>query len=481
MSKVISQNEPRMSQVLPTVKCSDCGRQVELRKLAIHLCSSVPPVPTLHKAAARVPVGHNTPPIDTRVNRPAMPYDTYTRNDSLKSPAADHRQDGYFTSDRNYGQDYQSAPRMPRKPAVNDYFGGSEVGGSPTNLMTRDQDQQRDYYGARNNSTSSSPPHRQAPRNGDYARPPTPTYNYDKYEPKTNENYRPREEPSQQSKDWFDDDQYGDFFQPTSETGGALDSLMSGLMSKMTTDNTSQPTTARSPPSYKPITGSYERDCCEHEGKLFCERDYRVVKKRVYCSECDKPISSSQKSIQALGKHYHAGHLHCAYCKHVIDQKYTGLVEHQGQVFCKEDFKQLFLPKCRACGFPVEKEAVSAMDGKLQGKWHRTCFGCQTCHNAFPDNTFYVYDGAPYCKRHYHRLNNSLCRCCDEPIEGPCVQTIEGWRYHPPCLSCSVCRRAITDVYYIHENRTYCETHMLQLQRQRNVRAERRQTMFKNL
>ena len=63
----------------------------------------------------------------------------------------------------------------------------------------------------------------------------------------------------------------------------------------------------------------------------------------------------------------------------------------------------------------------------------------QTCHNAFPDNTFYVYDGAPYCKRHYHRLNNSLCRSCDEPIEGPCVQTIEGWRYHPICLSCSVC------------------------------------------
>lgn len=152
----------------------------------------------------------------------------------------------------------------------------------------------------------------------------------------------------------------------------------------------------------------------------------------------DKPISSSQKTIQALGKHYHVGHLHCAYCKQVIDQKYTGLVEHQNQVFCKEDFKQLFLPKCRACGFPVEKEAVSAMDGKLQGKWHRTCFGCQTCHNAFPDNTFYVYDGAPYCKRHYHRLNNSLCRCCDEPIEGPCVQTIEGWRYHPSCLSCSV-------------------------------------------
>lgn len=135
-----------------------------------------------------------------------MPFaETYTRNESLKSPVADHRQDGYYTSDRNYQQDYQSAPRMPRKPAVNNYYGGSEVSGSPTQYKTRDQDQRRDYYGARNNSTSPSPPHRQAPRNEEYARPPTPTYNHDKYEPKANDNYKTREEPSQQSKDWFDD------------------------------------------------------------------------------------------------------------------------------------------------------------------------------------------------------------------------------------------------------------------------------------
>lgn len=42
----------------------------------------------------------------------------------------------------------------------------------------------------------------------------------------------------------------------------------------------------------------------------------------------------------------------------------------------------------------------------------------QTCHRPFPDNTFYVFDDLPYCKRHYHELNNSLCRQCCEPIEG---------------------------------------------------------------
>ncbi|KAI9012641.1 hypothetical protein CLU79DRAFT_399020 [Phycomyces nitens] len=45
MSKV-APNE-RMSQILPTVKCSDCGRDVHIRRLGDHLCSSAPPLPTL--------------------------------------------------------------------------------------------------------------------------------------------------------------------------------------------------------------------------------------------------------------------------------------------------------------------------------------------------------------------------------------------------------------------------------------------------
>lgn len=37
----------RISQILPTVKCSDCGRDVLIRRLGDHLCSSQPPVPSL--------------------------------------------------------------------------------------------------------------------------------------------------------------------------------------------------------------------------------------------------------------------------------------------------------------------------------------------------------------------------------------------------------------------------------------------------
>jgi hypothetical protein len=89
----------------------------------------------------------------------------------------------------------------------------------------------------------------------------------------------------------------------------------------------------------------------------------------------DRAIPPSIAPIKALGKFYHPGHIKCYHCYEPIDDR-TGWKEHQGRVYCKKDFKQLFLPKCRACNKTVEKEAVSAMDGKLRGKWHLDCFGC---------------------------------------------------------------------------------------------------------
>ncbi|CAG8544058.1 10933_t:CDS:2, partial [Ambispora gerdemannii] len=132
------------------------------------------------------------------------------------------------------------------------------------------------------------------------------------------------------------------------------------------------------------------------------------------CGYCNHTIDSSP--MWALGRPWHPEHLLCAQCEKPIDPN-IGHVERKNKVYCPSDFADLFLPKCRSCGLPVEREAVSASDGKLEGKWHVNCFGCHTCHQPFPDRSFYVFGNAPYCKRHYHELNNSLCKNCDEPIE----------------------------------------------------------------
>lgn len=181
------------------------------------------------------------------------------------------------------------------------------------------------------------------------------------------------------------------------------------------------------------------RDGREYEGRLLCEKDYqRYLEKDAQrserpsrsrrdapsCAGCEGPIQSGETPVYALGQSWHEHHLACYQCKKPIQQS-VGHVEKNGRVYCPKDFGELFLPKCRSCNLPVEKEAVCAQDGKLQGKWHAACFGCQTCKKPFPDKSFYVYGDAPYCRRHYHKLNNSLCKSCDQPIEGPCAQTME--------------------------------------------------------
>lgn len=94
--------------------------------------------------------------------------------------------------------------------------------------------------------------------------------------------------------------------------------------------------------------------------------------------------------------------------------------------------------QCRRCNLPIEKQAVSSSDGQLKGKYHRDCFNCHTCQKPFPDKSFYVLEGKPFCAYHYHEANGSLCaaRGCGQPIEGECAVSHEGERYHPGCLTC---------------------------------------------
>ncbi|KAF9931496.1 hypothetical protein FBU30_010005 [Linnemannia zychae] len=243
----------------------------------------------------------------------------------------------------------------------------------------------------------------------------------------------------------------------------------------------------------KPLESS--RYAFEFEGLPYCEKDQvrmvererekeklRIQRRRLpTCAGCNDSIRSSETTVYALGQTWHDRHLQCYHCRKPILQPTSGgsgHVEKNGRIYCATDFADLFLPKCRKCNKSVEKEAVSAQDGKLKGKWHTACFGCHTCHRPFPDKSFYVFDDEPYCRRHYHKMNRSLCKSCDEPIEGPCAQTVEGWRYHPNCFSCAECRIPLTDIYYNFENKSYCERDIAIIQRTRNVRAERRRTFF---
>jgi len=121
---------------------------------------------------------------------------------------------------------------------------------------------------------------------------------------------------------------------------------------------------------------------------------------------------------------------------------------------------------CRGCGEIIKGKSVSSADGRLTGRYHKQCFVCKTCQAPFQTADFYVMHNHPYCGRHYHELNNSLCQNCDRGIEGQYLQTEKKSKFHPHCFSCQECHRLLRDDYFEWNGRTLCEQHAFQATQQ---------------
>ncbi|KAL8984778.1 MAG: hypothetical protein Q9205_001350 [Flavoplaca limonia] len=115
--------------------------------------------------------------------------------------------------------------------------------------------------------------------------------------------------------------------------------------------------------------------------------------------------------------------------------------------------------KCRGCNVLIKGKSVSSADGRLTGRYHRSCFVCKTCREPFQTADFYVHDNHPFCARHYHELNHSLCKTCDKGIEGQYLETELKQKFHPYCFSCQECHRILRDDYFEVNGKTYCEQH----------------------
>ena len=114
---------------------------------------------------------------------------------------------------------------------------------------------------------------------------------------------------------------------------------------------------------------------------------------------------------------------------------------------------------CRGCGELIKGKSVSSADGRLTGRYHKGCFVCTTCGNPFQTADFYVIRNQPYCARHYHELNNSLCQGCNRGIEGQYLETETHRKFHSYCFTCQECHKILRDDFYEWRGRTLCEQH----------------------
>ena len=120
--------------------------------------------------------------------------------------------------------------------------------------------------------------------------------------------------------------------------------------------------------------------------------------------------------------------------------------------------------QCRGCSkiIAANQKSVSSADGRLTGRYHKECFACTTCHNAFATADFYVLRDQPYCAQHYHTLNGSLCGSCGHGIEGQYLEATRSEakgaeKFHAKCFTCVMCRVVLKHDYFAHHGRFFCE------------------------
>ncbi|ORY89913.1 hypothetical protein BCR43DRAFT_464653 [Syncephalastrum racemosum] len=175
------------------------------------------------------------------------------------------------------------------------------------------------------------------------------------------------------------------------------------------------------------------------DGQPYCALDYHELFS-TRCDYCGTPIE--EKSISALGKHYHVGHFFCRGCSKPFDETSAFMV-HDGHPYCEKDYMAKFGHACMGCGEIISGEFLNA----LGGDWHKSCFVCADCGKAFTSTTFFVRNDKPYCEHHYkHPLKAAgvkICHGCDEAIDGKAVSAF-GKDYHSQHFQCARCSKLLS-------------------------------------
>jgi len=185
----------------------------------------------------------------------------------------------------------------------------------------------------------------------------------------------------------------------------------------------------------------------EREGLPYCEKDYHTLFSPK-CGHCNGPILD--KCVTALDKSWHPEHFVCSKCGQPFGEE--GFHEKDGKAFCRDDYFQLFAPKCGNCRNPIMDNYISA----LNRQWHPECFICMECQIPFGGGSFFDHEGMPYCETHYHAMRGSLCAGCHKPITGRCITAMYK-KFHPEHFVCAFCLKQLNKGTFKEQNdKPYC-------------------------
>ncbi|XP_055304567.1 leupaxin isoform X2 [Sitodiplosis mosellana] len=189
------------------------------------------------------------------------------------------------------------------------------------------------------------------------------------------------------------------------------------------------------------------RNFFERDGAPYCEPDYHnLFSPR--CAYCNGAILD--KCVTALDKTWHTEHFFCAQCGQQFGE--DGFHERDGKAYCRNDYFDMFAPKCSGCNRAIMENYISA----LNAQWHAECFVCRDCRQPFQNGSFFDHEGLPYCETHYHAKRGSLCAGCSKPITGRCI-TAMFRKFHPEHFVCAFCLKQLNKGTFKEQNdKPYC-------------------------
>nr|XP_018909108.1 PREDICTED: leupaxin-like isoform X2 [Bemisia tabaci] len=166
------------------------------------------------------------------------------------------------------------------------------------------------------------------------------------------------------------------------------------------------------------------------------------------CSACDKPIVG--QVITALGKTWHPEHFTCTHCQQELGTR--NFFERDGRPYCEPDYHNLFSPRCAYCNGPILDKCVTA----LEKTWHTEHFFCAQCGKQFGEEGFHERDGKPYCRDDYFNLFAPKCGACSRPIMENYVSALSS-QWHADCFVCRDCKEPVRGKsFYAMEGKPVC-------------------------
>jgi hypothetical protein len=167
------------------------------------------------------------------------------------------------------------------------------------------------------------------------------------------------------------------------------------------------------------------------------------------CSACAEPIIESAQQLQGHDLQWHPECFVCADCKCGLED---GIQIKDGKLFCLKDFAIMSGDLCDACNDPITDAKLTA----LGQTWHATCFGCFQCSKPLAGESFCEQDGNPFCREDYGQLFSPRCTGCRKAIIEGSVLNVQGEQYHEDCFVCEECETSLQGGFMVNNSLNYC-------------------------